>query len=125
MPTAVLSPAQGAPKQESQIPCDSQGCARMGRGDHPATHEVLLLCGHVRYWCELSIRECDEYLRGVTRMVARAAADAGDALVETTEGPMPMRDIVIMAVEALHTPQCAWCNESAAIVAAVPISRWP
>lgn len=125
MPTAVLSPEKVAPKQESQIPCDSQGCARMGRGDHPASHEVLLECGHVRYWCELAILECDEYTSGVAQMAARAAADADDALVETTDGPMPMRDIVIGALQSLGAPKCAWCGGSGAIVAAVPISERP
>jgi hypothetical protein len=55
-------------------------------------------------------------------VTAQAAADAGDDLVETTEGMRPMGDIVTMAVHALHTPQCAWCGGSGAIVAAVPIS---
>lgn len=121
MPTAVLSPEQVAPQQDSRIPCDSQGCARMGRGDHPASHEVLLECGHVRYWCELSILECDEYTSGVAQMAVRAAADAGDDLVETTEGPMPIRDIVSMAVQAIHAPQCAWCGGSGAIVTAAQL----
>jgi hypothetical protein len=58
-------------------------------------------------------------------MAAKAAAAAGDAVVETTEGMRPMRDILIMAVHALHTPLCAWCNESAAIVAAVQLGASP
>ena len=121
MPTAVLSTTQTAPKQDRQTPCDSHGCARKGRGDHPASHEVLLECGHVRYWCEPSIRECDEYSSGVAQMAAQAAADAGDDLVETTDGMRPMREILIMAVHALHTPRCAWCDGSGAIVAAAQL----
>lgn len=121
MPTAVLSPDRVDPQQDDTIPCDCDGCARRGLSDHSASHEVLLECGDVRYWCELAIRECDRSIARLARAIADVGADVDDEVIEMMDGPMLMSAILALVERAISEPTCAWCGGSAGIVAAAPL----
>jgi len=115
---------------DSELPsCESYTCAKYKRGDHSATYKVVLQCDHTGYWCDYALTYCRQHAaRHSPEFVAEELKRTGEyaeiegKLCDTTEGMVPMINIVAMGLAALTAPPCIWCREVAEVVAAVPIN---
>jgi hypothetical protein len=74
--------------------CDAGCCSAKGRSDHLATHEVLLACGHNRFWCTEAVRSCDDQAARAVRLhepslapVCRLCAGSAEITATMAIGP--------------------------------------
>ncbi len=131
MTMSESSPEPVAEHDNSPL-CESRNCAKKKRGVHVATHEVLLTCDDETYWCDYAIAFSDQHLsRHTPEFVAEELKLTGEydrvagVMCETTDGIVPMIDVVAMGLEALRAPYCALCREVALVAIAVPIENRP